>query len=104
MALKLEKIKADLIQVDVERKFWLLVSGFVVAVIISLIWQWSHIRQNHLELAFISAGLTLGVVWWYWTMRLIRLTIYHRHLEIEVLKDVVTEIKEIKTEVSKLKQ
>ena len=104
MAPSLEKIKEDLVRVNKQRIFWLLSSGFVTFVICSLVWEWHCIRQNHLELAFVSAGLTLIVIWWYWTMRLIRMTLSHRHSEVEMLNDVVNEIKEIKTEVSKLRE
>jgi hypothetical protein len=43
----------------------------------------------------VSSGLLLAVVWWYWTMKMVRTVIDHRVVEVEILTDIVTDIKEI---------
>jgi hypothetical protein len=104
MAPSLEKIKADLLQFDIERKFWLLVSGFVAVAILSIIIGWNYILSNHLVWIIVSSMLTVSVLWWYWTMRVVRSVLSHRHSEVEILHDLIINIKEIKTEVSKLRK
>jgi ABC-type bacteriocin/lantibiotic exporter with double-glycine peptidase domain len=104
MAPSLEKIKADLLRFDTERKFWLLVSGFVATAIIMIIYKWNDILSNHLVWIIVSSMLTVSVIWWYWTMRVVRSVLRHRHSEVEILHDLINDIKEIKTEVSKLRE
>jgi len=104
MAPSLEKIKEDLLRFDAERKFWLAISGFFAAAVIAVIYQWNDILSSHLVWITASVMLTISVIWWYWTMRVIRTILRHRHSEIEILHDLIVDIKEIKTEVSKLRE
>jgi hypothetical protein len=104
MAPSLEKIKEDLLRFDAERKFWLTISGFFAAAVIAVIYQWNDILSSHLVWITASVMLTISVIWWYWTMRVIRTILRHRHSEIEILHDLIVDIKEIKTEVSKLRE
>jgi uncharacterized protein (DUF2062 family) len=104
MAPSLEKIKEDLLRFDAERKFWLAVSGFFAAAVIAVIYRWNDILSNHLVWITTASMLTISVIWWYWTMRVIRTILGHRRAEIEILHDLIIDIKEIKTEVSKLKE
>jgi uncharacterized protein (DUF2062 family) len=104
MAPSLEKIKEDLLRFNEERKFWLTISGFFAAAVIAVIYKWNDIISNHLVWLTTASMLTISVIWWYWTMRVIRIILGHRHSEIEILQDLIIDIKEIKTEVSKLKE
>lgn len=104
MAPSLEKIKEDLLRFNEERKFWLTISGFFAAAVIAVIYKWNDILSNHLVWLTTASMLTISVIWWYWTMRVIRIILGHRHSEIEILHDLIIDIKEIKTEVSKLKE
>jgi uncharacterized protein (DUF2062 family) len=104
MAPSLEKIKEDLLRFDAQRKFWLAISGFFAAAVIAIIYKWNDILSSHLVWITASVMLTISVIWWYWTMRVIRTILRHRHSEIEILHDLIVDIKEIKTEVSKLRE
>jgi hypothetical protein len=104
MAPSLEKIKEDLLRFDAERKFWLVISGFFSSAIITIIYRWNDILSNHLVWITTASMLTISVIWWYWTMRVIRTILSHRRSEIEILHDLIIDIKEIKTEVSKLRE
>lgn len=85
--------------IDNERKGWLVLSGFVAASILGIIFGWNMVLQNHLIWLVVAGGLTISVVWWYWTMKLIRQMIEFKREESEVLLDIVKEIQYIKNKV-----
>ena len=87
--------------IDNERKGWLVLSGFVAASIIGVIFGWNMVLQNHLIWLVVSAGLVVSVTWWYWTMKLIRQMLEFKREESEVLLEVVNEIRYIKNKVLK---
>lgn len=99
---RLKKVTDDLSKIELERIFWLRLSAFVVITVLAVILKWDDIEIAHTQWIFVSAGLSLSVVWWYWTMRLIRQILQHRRDEVLILHDIVTDIKEIKSEISKL--
>jgi ABC-type bacteriocin/lantibiotic exporter with double-glycine peptidase domain len=102
MASKIEKIAQAINNIDKERIFWLRVSVFVVFVILGIIWQWNSIQLYHVQWITVSLVLSLSVCWWYWTMRLIRLTLSHRKDEVEILGEIVNDIKIIKNNITKV--
>lgn len=87
---------------DQERKSWLVLSSFVAAAIVGIIFGWNVVQTNHLIWLVSSLGLTIAVIWWYWTMRLIRHLIEHKIFESTVLQDIVEDIRHIKDEVKNL--
>ena len=104
MAPTLLNILKKLEEFEQQRKFWLRLSAFIIVVILSITWKWDLIQINHTEWVFGSIGLSMSAVWWYWTMRVVRATISHRKDEVKILAELITDIKDIKTEVSKLKK
>lgn len=86
-------------QFDQDRIVWLKLSGLALIVVILLIIDWSIFGTNKLYWILISFGLILSVSWWYWTMKLIRDLLKHRLVEMEILSDIVNDIKEIKKDV-----
>lgn len=102
MAHKLQTIIKALEKFDSERIFWLKLSAFVVLVILFSIFEWSLIQRYDLGWYVFAAGTTISVIWWYWTMRLIRATLSHRQEEVKVLIDLVEDIKAIKQQVNDL--
>jgi predicted membrane protein len=89
----------DIKKYDVQRKGWLVLSAFVVTIILFLIFDHSEIVKHGFLFPFVVAGITLSVVWWYWSMRLIKQLLQHRKEETEVLMDLCDAIKEVKQEV-----
>lgn len=85
---------------DNQRKGWLLLSAFVIVSILGILFL-PQIHPSYAIWILSSLGILLGVVWWYWTMRLIRFIIQYRIEESEILRDLVVDIKSIKTEVQK---
>ena len=85
-----------------QRKAWLILSSFVVAVVLKVVYDWDKIQEHHLTWFIVTLGLTVSVVWWYWTMKLIRELILQRKEESEILHDIVVHIREVQNEVRKL--
>jgi len=101
MNTKLKEHVEDLHKIDNQRKGWLALSAFVVAAITGIIFGWNWVHSNHLIWLVVSIGLILAVIWWYWTMRLIRHLIQHKVTESEILTEVVEDIRYIKNNLIK---
>lgn len=99
MEKNLSKHQDHLKAFDKQRKAWLALSAFVVIAVGDIIFNWSAVTTNYLVWVLVSCGLLVAVVWWYWTMRLIKQLINHRIEEAEILHDIVSDIKDIKKEV-----
>lgn len=93
---KLEKFNKD-------RLTWIRLSVLVLCSIFLLIIDWTVLRTLNLHWIFVSAGLIMSVVWWYWTMKLIRELIDQKITEVELLYDLIADIKGIKQDVKNLK-
>ena len=87
---------------DRERKSWLVLSAFVSIGAIGVIFGWNAVQTNHLIWVVSSLGLVIAVIWWYWTMRLIRHLIEHKIVESTILQELVEDIRHIKEEVKNL--
>lgn len=99
MAQQIEKINIELDQINKERIFWLRISVFVSMAVLGIIWIWN---STHISWVLLSLALGISVIWWYWTMRIIRITLDHRRTEVEILHGIIDDIKEIKTKVAEL--
>lgn len=86
-----------------QRRWWLILSCLVVLTVSGIIFDWNHIYDsNKLLWTVVSLGLTVSVVWWYWSMKLVRTLIDYRLLESEILRDIAKSINEITQEVKNL--
>lgn len=102
---KFKNIINDLDQANDQRRKWLYASSvFFVGVIFYIaFWGWIHdLHKPWIEWSFISIGLVVSVNWWYWTMSLVRKYIGHQKTVIEVLSDIVRDVKFVKAEVKHL--
>lgn len=99
MEKKLSKHQAHLKAFNKQQKGWLVLSAFVVIAVCDIIFNWSSVTENYLIWIFATCGFLVAVVWWYWTMRLIRQLIDHRVEEAEILQDIVVDIQDIKQSV-----
>ena len=95
----LEKNLKDLKTFDRQRKQWLVLSIFVVVSVLSVIFEFNQIQQLHLEWLLATSGLVVAVVWWYWTMQLMKKLIGHKEDEYKILQSIVNDVREIKAEV-----
>lgn len=93
----------DLKNFSNQRRWWMLLSCFVTLTVSSIIFKWTYLHQSHILLwSIVSLGLTVSVVWWYWSMRLIKSLLNYRILESKLLFDIYSTIGEIKKDIKNL--
>jgi len=102
MDARLKKHLDKLHAFDNERKGWLILSSFVVATVLGIIFEWDHIVASRYLWLIGSAGLVLSVCWWYWAMRLVRHLLESKNDEYQLLSDIVDMVKAVKHDVKKL--
>jgi hypothetical protein len=102
MEKRLQKHLAHLREIDSERKYWLGISVFVVITIIGVVFNWDYVVNDKIAWLVVTLGLTITVVWWYWTMKIVRHLLESKNDEYEILNEVVCTIKEIKEDVKNL--
>jgi hypothetical protein len=89
----------NLKQFNKHRLLWLKLSGFVFVTILSIIIDRAFFGKNNLYWYLTSLGLTVSVVWWYWTMRLIRQILAHRTLESALLLSILDDVQQLKEDI-----
>ena len=104
MAIILKTHLATLKKITQERKAWLVLSAFVMLVISFLIFDNKELADYGLLWPVSTLGIVLCVIWWYWVMRIIRLMLVHKKEEVEVLLEIVEDVKEIKAEVLEVRK
>ena len=80
---------------EAQRKFWLRMSGFVCVAVLGILYNWDKVMSHFLGWIFSSLGFIISVVWWYWTMRLIRINIQYRREEAKRVDEVMRDLNEI---------
>lgn len=95
-----EKLKS-LNNLNRERIFWLRISIFVVFFCLLTVFTWDTLYKHNLLWIIGGFGILVAVVWWYWTMSIIRKLLSFKTVETEIMVDLITDIKEIKQEVRK---
>lgn len=101
------KIKALLKKIELyerQRKIWMIFSVLFVSFLLSIAAEWRTILlTNRYEVLTLVVGIlvTTGVIWWYWTMAIIKNLLAERKAELELLLDITNDIKTIKTDVLK---
>ena len=81
---------------DHQRVMWLRLSGFVAIIITIVIAEWTLLSNHNIYWVMVSAGLTLSVIWWYWTMMLIRHLIKNQTEEAKLSMELIEELAKIK--------
>ena len=100
---KLNTFRDHLISLNHDRIIWMYLSITVVAVSLALVYGWGKLIafDSHILWAFISAGtIVVAVAWWYWTMSLIRKLLDIQIDVVDIIKELTTDIKDIKVEVT----
>jgi hypothetical protein len=85
---RLEVQLFDLRRFDFQRKAWLVLSAFVMAALVFVIFDRKHLIEYGLLWQIGILAIIVSSVWWYWAMRLINQLIQHRIAELQVLSDL----------------
>jgi hypothetical protein len=102
MDVKINRHLKHLTLFDNQRRAWLVLSAFVSAIVLKIVYDWNKIEEHHLVWICVSLGLTVSIIWWYWTMRIIKELIQQRKEESEILYDIIVHIRDVQNEVKKL--
>lgn len=94
---------SSLNQIDQQRIIWLRISGFIAVAILSIIFSWDTIYRNHLSVLVVSLGLIISVIWWYWTMIIIRKLVTARVEENKLLSQLAQDFNDLKIEIQRFK-
>lgn len=99
---KLKTFRDHLTTLNHDRIIWMYLSITVVAVSLTLVYGWGKLIafDSHLLWAVVStAAIVIAVAWWYWTMSLIRRLLEIQIDVVDILKELTTDIKDIRGEV-----
>lgn len=92
----------ELKEINRQRVIWLRLSGFVALAILAIIVDWNYVKDTKWGWIVVSVGLVLSLLWWFWTMIVIRRLISQKTIETEALVEIITDVKEIKNIVNTL--
>lgn len=103
---KIEKHRTALEKINDQRRWWLYASSLVFVSLIFLIFGWDWIEGLHqpkIWWVMASILIIISINWWYWTMRIVRKFTEQQRLSIDIISELITDIKEIKDTVKRLK-
>ena len=92
----------ELTRINEQRRWWLYASSVVLGGIIFLIFTWDWIDGFHSKSVWwlvVSTMLIISVNWWYWTMKVIRRIIEHQEIEFDLIRVIITDIREVKKDI-----
>lgn len=98
----LNKHTQDLNRINQQRRLWLYASSVVLVGILFLIFTWDWIDGLHSKSIWwlvVSTMLIISVNWWYWTMRVIKRIIEHQEIEFDLIRVIMTDIREVKKDI-----
>lgn len=101
----LDRNDEDLDRINQHRRWWLFASSLVFVGIITLIFAWDALNQfgtKSIWWVITSLMLILSVNWWYWTMRVMLRLISHQKMEFAIIRELLFDIKELKTDLKQL--
>jgi ABC-type bacteriocin/lantibiotic exporter with double-glycine peptidase domain len=98
---KIQKHIDEFNLINTQRKAWLILSAFVSVGVLGVILGWNFVQGSHLVWIVVCGGLLVSMIWWYWTMSIIRHLIHYKKTEAEILIDITKEIRNIKNTIVK---
>lgn len=102
---KIKKFKKDVESLNLQRGIWLVLSAVVFVAMLAFGLSWNFLVSLHSHVvwtAVVSSGLTITVVWWYWTMVMVRKLLIHQDNVIAILIEITSDVKSIRNHVSDL--
>lgn len=83
----------DLDGLNRQRTFWLRMSSLVVFVVVLVIFNWDYVVSRDLLWVFVSSGLIITIIWWYWTLSIVRKLIAFKAEETALLYEIIKDLK-----------
>lgn len=105
MIQKLKEFRTELEKINEQRTLWLYASAAVILGVVLIIAGWHYLQDLQMLWIFwtiISTGLIVSVIWWYWTMRMIRYSLNHQLTILDLLVEMTDDIKLVKKDVEVL--
>jgi len=105
MIQRLKDSKTQLEKINEQRLAWLYASAGIVLGIVLIISGWHYLEDRKLGWiiwSIVSTGLVVSVIWWYWTMRMIRHSLDHQSAVLDVLVEITDDIQRVKKDVKNL--
>jgi len=91
----------------IQKKSWIRFSIFFVILILLAILEWEQIMNlKYQPVQFFIFGffIIVSVIWWYWTMSMIKKLLTMRQLEVKILEDLVKDINQVKKDIQNINQ
>ena len=95
----LNKRNKEIVKAEQERILWLkiITISIITAVILFLFWQFFVPASISAVVGFVTSVLLLIlVIWWLWTMKILKQIIFHKQLEVDILIDLIHDLETVK--------
>lgn len=94
-----QKLIYKLTKINQQKILWYKLSFVAVLSIAFIIIDYDFIVEKKLERYFLFAGLIVSAIWWYWTMNVLSTLLKIKNLQLEMLEDILENIKQVKINV-----
>ena len=98
----IKKFQNDIDKLNSQRINWIILSTVLSISAISIIFFWeSLVNFNSITVwwGISISGFLMTILWWYWTMSLVRKILNYQSNIIEILVEITTDVKDIRQEV-----
>lgn len=85
-----------LTQFNKQRISWIRFSLLVLLTVGIILTDYFLKDTSHFHYFLISSGFIIAIIWWYWTMQVVKEIINHKYYETELLKMLISDIRDIK--------
>ena len=101
MAKNIKQYIKEFEKIEKQRIAWLRLSILVAIAMLAIVLDWTYISNNqHLWFLFFL-GLGLSIVWWYWTMMLVKKIIRIKQELLHLVVDLTENISNTRSEIKK---
>lgn len=102
MVNNIKKLLNTFQKIEKQRTIWIRLSIITAVIMLGIVLDWSYIATNptHLWIIF-TLGLLLSVIWWIWTMRLIKVLLDTKQNLLSIMLELTKNISETRLEILK---
>ncbi len=84
-----------------ERIFWLKFSSLISLLAILILLTWDYLIISNAIWFVAGFAIIVTIIWWYWTMTIIRKIIGFKTIETELLGELIKDIRDLKENIRK---